>query len=325
MNRERSAMVDNYLFGKMGDSELESFEQQLMTDDALIFEVAERENELVDMYVGGKLDSSTGEQFRSSLSRFPARLKKLQNASLLKEYISEARSSAGETAAREPWYRRLGFVFRAPAFAATALGIVLVAMVGLLFVQNRSLNNQIAQLDGNGASLSELRQREAELQAMLAAERAAGSDLTTDLDSERERRAALENELAELRRQIASKPATNEKPIVPTIATLILRPSVTRGGPPSVRNLRLDNNEQRVALKIILPGDISEEVFSVRVNDVSVSNGLKPRKEPGGANSITVSVGSNTFRNGMNRVEVFDSTSQNVLSFAVTCERGPVR
>ena len=324
MNRERSAMIDNYLFGKISNSELESFEQQLMTDDALIFEVAQRENELVDMYVGGKLDSSASEQFRASLSRFPARVKKLQNASLLREYIFEARPSA-ESAAREPWYRRLGFAFRAPAFAATALGVVLVAMVGLLFVQNRNLNNQIAQLDANATSLSELRQREAELQAMLAAERAAGSDLTTDLDSERERRSALEAELADLRRQIASKPATNEKPIVPTIATLILRPSGTRGGPPSVPNLRLDNNEQRVALKIILPGDISEEVFSVRVNDVSVSNGLKPRKEPGGANSITVSVGSNTFRNGMNRVEVFDSTSQNVLSFAVVCERGPVR
>jgi len=142
MNRERSAMIDNYLFGKISNSELESFEQQLMTDDALIFEVAERENELVDMYVGGKLDSSATEQFRASLSRFPARVKKLQNASLLREYIFEARPSA-ESAAREPWYRRLGFAFRAPAFAATALGVVLVAMVGLLFVQNRNLNNQI--------------------------------------------------------------------------------------------------------------------------------------------------------------------------------------
>src|SRR5436190_15239904 len=110
MNRERSAMIDNYLFGKISNSELESFEQQLMTDDALIFEVAQRENELVDMYVGGKLDSSASEQFRASLSRFPARVKKLQNASLLREYIFEARPSA-ESAAREPWYRRLGFAF----------------------------------------------------------------------------------------------------------------------------------------------------------------------------------------------------------------------
>jgi len=325
MNREGPAMIDNYLFGKMSDSELESIEQQLMTDDALIFEVAERENELVDMYVGGRLDSSAGEQFRSSLSSFPARLKKLQNAALLRKYISDARSSAVETAAREPWYRRLGFAFQAPAFAATALAVVLVAMVGLLFVQNRNLNKQIAQLNSNGASLSELRQREAELQAMLAAERAAGSDLTTDLDSERERRAALESELAELRRKIAAKPATNDKPIVPTIATLILRPVGPRGGPSSVRNLRLDNNEQRVAVKILLPGDVSEEVFSVRVNDVPVASAVRSRKEAGGSNSITVSVGSNTFRNGMNRVEVFDSRSQNVLSFAVVCERGSIR
>lgn len=325
MNRERSAMIDNYLFGKMNTGDLESFEQQLMTDDALIFEVAERENELADLYAGGKLDSSTSEQFRSSLSRFPTRLKKLQNASLLKEYISEERTSAVETAAREPWYRRLGFAFRAPAFAATALGVVLVAMVGLLFIQNRNLNDQLARLDSNGANLNDLRQREAELQAMLAAERAAGSDLTTDLDSERERRAALESELADLRRQIASKPPTNDKPIVPTIATLILRPTGPRGGPQSVRNLRLDNNEQRVALKIYVPGDISEEVFSVRVNDVPAASGLKSRKEVGGSSSVTVSVGSNSFRNGMNRVEVFDSRSQNVLSFAVVCERGPVR
>ena len=325
MTAEQIATIDRYLLGEMNEFELNGFEDELVADDVLFYEVADRENELVDLYVRGKMTDPIATDFRNSLRIFPARREKLRNAAMFRVHVDESRSAVSAESTPVPWYRRLGFAFQTPALAAGAIGLLLVGVVGFLLVQNRNLNQQIAGLNSNNQNLNQLRQREAELQAELESLRTAGSDLTTDLEAERERRTALETELSKLRNQIDKGDPGSDSPIVPTIATLILRPTGIRGGPGNVRKLLLDNNERRVALKIELPSDRSEGSFAVRVNDVPVGSGIKPNREPGGASSIAVTVTSETFRNGLNRVEVFDSNSQNVVSFAVVCERGPVR
>jgi hypothetical protein len=326
MNAERSAKIDSYLHGEMTEHDVENFEQQFMADDAVFYDITERENDLVDRFVRGDLKGGDADRFQNSLSRFPHRRIKIANALLLNDYIAEQKQFVLAAEAQFPWYKRLGFAFRTPALVSSALALLLVGTIGFLVIQNRNLNRQVAGLNTNGQSLNELRQREAELQASLEAERAAGSDLTTDLESERERRTALENELAELRKQIASKPPSNDSPIVPTIATLILRPVSGRGGANPVRTLRLDNDEKRVALKIFLPSDVDpNDSYTVRVNDIPAADAIKPNKETGGANSVSASVSTGSFRDGLNRVEVFNSKSQNILSFAVILERGNVR
>ena len=322
MNPERTADIDNYLFGEMSKESHDTFEDQLLSSDELFYEVAERENELVDGFVHGKLESEVEKRFRSSLSRFPARQKKIANAATLQAFI---KNEVAPTPATEkvPWYQRLGFAFRVPAFVASALGILLIGLIGLLLVQNSSLNSELAKV--NSTNINQLRQREAELQAEIESLRTASGDLMTDLGAERERREGLETELEDLRRQIGTANPTNDSPVTPTIATLILRPSGIRGGPDAVRKLRIDNDEKRVALKIFLPGDATDGTFSVRVNDVSVGSGIKPIMSSGDTKSISAAVTSESFRNGLNRVEVVDSGSKVVSSFAVLCERGPVR
>ena len=322
---EQTSKIDIYLLGEMNEADRDNFEQEIMANDTLFYEVAERENQLVDSFVNGSMHDSIQVRFRETLAKFPARRGKIANASLLRTYIEETRTETASENVFVPWYRRLGFAFQTPALAAAALGLLLVGTVGLLFVQNRNLNQQIAYLNSNVQDLDQLRQREAELQAELESLRTAGSDLTTDLEAERERRTALEEELAKLRDRIDKDGAGIDSPIVPTIATLILRPTGTRGAPGNVRRLRLDNNEKRVALKIELPGDRSDGIFTVRVNDISVASEIKPNTASGGTNAVAVTVPSESFRNGLNRVEVFDSNSENVVSFAVVCERGPVR
>jgi hypothetical protein len=324
MNRDRSAEFDSYLLGEMTSDDLESFESDLLADDGMFYSVAERENELVDRFVHGKLDPQLETRFRNSLSRFPGRQKKIANAATLHTFIKEERA-ATPSPEKVPWYQRLGFAFRAPAFAASALGLLLIGLIGLLLIQNRSLNSELAHLNSNSANINELRQREAELQAMLEAERAAGGDLTNDLEAERERRTALEKELSDLRGQIANSKPSNNSPIVPTIATLILRPVGTRGGPETVRTLRITNDEKRVALKIYLPGDTPDGVFTVRVNDIPAGSNVKPIRDAGGVVSVSVAAPVSSFRNGMNRVDVVDANSKSVVSFAVILERGPVR
>ncbi len=325
MSPERSAAIDDYLLGDMDEQASDKFEQEIMANDELFYEIAERENALVDSFVRGTIAPDIENRFRASLAKFPARQAKLSNASLLKAHIEENRATAAQATESIPWYRRLGFAFQAPALAAAAMGLVLTGALGFLLVQNRNLNQQIALLNSNGQDVNQLRQREAELQAELESLRTSGSDLTSDLETERERRTALETELSKLRNQIDKSGPGNGSPIVPSIATLVLRPTGIRGGQSNVRRLRLDNNEKRVALKIELPADRSEGSFSVKVNDISAGPRIKPIREAGGTSSVAITVSSETFRNGLNRVEVFDSNSQNVVSFAVLCERGPVR
>src|SRR5687767_7907027 len=134
MNAAETAKIDGYLFGEMNEADRDKFDQEMMTDDELFYDVAERENELVDRYLRGDLEDSLAESFRNSLAKFPARRDKLSNASVLKAHIEEGRSAAAE-AASIPWYRRLGFAFQAPALAAAAMALLLVGTVGFLLVQ----------------------------------------------------------------------------------------------------------------------------------------------------------------------------------------------
>lgn len=222
--------------------------------------------------------------------------------------------------------RRLGFASRTTAVVSAALVLVLFSAIGFLVLQNQNLNRRFANVNSNVQNLNQLRQRETELQATLEVERAAGSDLITDLESERGRRTALEEELEELRREIALKTPASDEVIVQTIATLILRPVHARGVPNPARTLSFGNDVKRVALKIFLPFEANaDDSYVVRVNDNPAANGIKPIKEAGGSNSVSASVSAQAFRDGLNRVEVFDSKSQNILSFAVIFERGPVR
>src|SRR5688572_32422224 len=107
MNAERSAKIDSYLHGEMTDSEVENFEQQFMADDALFYDISERENDLVDRFVRGDLKGVQVDRFKNSLSRFPERSKKIANASLLREYIAEQKRSVPAADEQIPWYRRL--------------------------------------------------------------------------------------------------------------------------------------------------------------------------------------------------------------------------
>ena len=60
MNAAETAKIDGYLFGEMNEADRDKFDQEMMTDDELFYDVAERENgkrerTLGHVWIGGGL------------------------------------------------------------------------------------------------------------------------------------------------------------------------------------------------------------------------------------------------------------------------------
>jgi len=317
MTETESARIDNYLFGEMNAQDHEMFESAVVESDDLYFAVVERENELVDRYAARSLDANTSKRFERSLSAFPARRQKLANAQALRTYIAETNQSVPAEAS-EPWYRKLGFAFRAPAFAAAALGLILLGLIGALVVQNRNQSAALAKLQNSttqNANLDELKKREAELQEILESERAAAGDLTSDLETERLRRTKLEADIKELRKQVTNSKPSTDPPIVPTIGTIVLSSATGDGG----ETVSLNSNQERISVKVTLPsnGDASPSV-TAKLNGETVGGTMKPQASAKGVRSITFSVPASRFSIGTNRVEIFDAKGKQIAAFNVT-------
>ncbi|HJS51981.1 MAG TPA: hypothetical protein VJ781_08790 [Pyrinomonadaceae bacterium] len=306
--------IDQYLLGEMDDSERETFEDRLISNDDLFYAVAERENELVDAFAKNSLDDDLAGRLRNSLSSFPGRQQKIANAGALGNYIADVRHEFQIRSKSASWYERLGFAFKMPAFAAAAVGLLLMGAIGVLIVQNRNLSDQVA----DASELEELRRRESELQTTLEAERSVSGDLTSDLESEREQRAKLENELAEVRKQMANaRPPTNDAPIVPTIATLVLRPGGIRGGSTPVRRLQIPSDAKRVAVKVFLPtDDTGPSSVNVQLNGQTVVQRAKPIPGAQGT-SVSFSVPTDKLIEGLNRITVVDPAGKQIVEYAV--------
>jgi len=317
MTENESARIDHYLFGEMNDSEREVFEDLLLANDELYYSTADRENELVDRFAANSLSEDFSKRFQNSLSLFPHRRQKVANAGALRTYIADVRKDAVTGAKSMPWYQRLGFAFKAPAFATAAIGLLLLGTIAFLLVQNRNTNNQVA----NASELQELRRRESELQATLDTERGTSGDLTSDLESEREQRAKLENELAELRKKISNtQPPANDIPMAPTIATLVLRPSGIRGGPNPPRRLEIPQNAKRVAVKLTLPAEEPVGNVNVQLNGETITQKQKPAQDANGGQSVSFSVPSAKFNNGLNRITVLDPSGKQIVEYVVMKE-----
>ncbi len=318
-----SERIDHYLFGVMSDTERESFEDLMMADDKLFYAVAERENDLVDRFVANSLSRDLADRFESSLSGFPARRQKVANASLLQAHIAKSRQADKEqTYEALSWFQRLGFAFRAPAFAAGALALLMLAAIGFLLVRNGNLQREVAGLKAaqtGDANVSELQKREAELVSILESEKSLSSDLTSDLETERERREKLETELADLRKQISnSRPPVTDTPIAPTIATLVLRPGGGRGEPTLVRKLALSGNEKKVSIVASLPGGATKTATAnVELNGSRVANGLRVVTDSEGRRSVSFSTSPDKFLDGSNRLILTDADGNKLGEYVI--------
>jgi hypothetical protein len=142
----KSTMI-RYLLGQMSDAERSSFEEQYQKDTDLFHELAELENDLIDLYALGALSASEQEQMRSFLAD-PDRQKRLAFAKTLSGYPDSGLESVRPTGPKAQaswlsWQPSKQLAVRAIAAAAAAAMIVGVFW---LLVSNRDLRKELEAL-----------------------------------------------------------------------------------------------------------------------------------------------------------------------------------
>ena len=289
-----------YLFNEMQEEERARFENRLLEEEVLFYEIVERENELVDLYARGALEGSLRERFQRSLTALPARRQKVENAKTLRDFIADARikNKTITIAERSSLFASLFSFSPALQFASIGLIALLALASAFLFFENRRLST--IQDD-----LAAARAREAELVSQIDNEREATSDLSSDLNAERTRIVELEEEVRKLNGKTRADSPVNSSPS--TIATLVLSPIAVRsGGQPPPARLDLPAAATRAAFVINLPAETGDRV-NVRLNGEVVADSLRVRSR-NGEKSVSVSVPVARIKDQINKLEIVSPT-----------------
>lgn len=316
----RQEDVKRYLFAEMTDDEREAFDERMFADDGLFFDVSDAENRMVDQYVARTLDRDEAVRFERSLDAVPARREKVANARSLYEFIEENRPAGLPEPERVGFLDKVAglFAVRTGAFglAAAALVVLLMVSTGVLFVQNRKNESDLARLRGIEDRTTQLqtelentRQHEGELQTAIDAERDASGDLQDELDRERSRREEIERELGKVKN-------TNTVQSGPVIASAMLFPIGGRGGNGGTApDIKIGPETKRLSMRLTLPDNITtDDRLTVRLNQRVTARDIAPRIV-GTKKSINVNVPTANLNKGHNDLDVLDSVGRSVSTY----------
>lgn len=301
--------IERYLFNEMGDDERAQYEDKYFSDDALFYDVVERENDLVDRYTSGNLAGAELERFERSLPMMPGRRQKIANARVLSEYIAEERTEEKSITIAERTGLFAG-LFRMPVFQfATVAAVLLLTVASIfLFVENRRLGSLESQL-------ADARQRESELTAQIERGDSNAADLAVELARERERAGALETEISNLRKTPANQQPANDTGFKPAIATLLLGVSVRAPG--MVPRLELARDVSRVSIVAIADEATPGDRVTVRLNGEVVASNLKVRTDK----SVVIAVVANKLGDIRNTLTIFDSKGVQIAEYSFVVNR----
>lgn len=326
-----SRWIRQYLLDYMPDEEREKFEERLLADDDLFYQVEDAENALVDSYVRRDLAGGDLKLFETNLKRIPSRGAKVANAAALQRLIDDERgkNKTITIAERTGIWNGMSSFFRSPVFGYSMAGLFLIASVAviLLLLESRRKDGEITRIQaelsntnrqtGNELErqLVESRARETELQTQIDGEKSVSGDLTADLERERENRRRLEAEIADLRNQKPDAPPVprpdRDAPEPPTIAAITLRPIGSRGSGDVTFSLNQHNNVRRVSVLLTLPANTGDnERLSVQLNGKTIAQNLKVRTEPNGTKTLAVTVARNDLTLGPNKLTVTAGAKQ---------------
>jgi hypothetical protein len=298
----------------MSEAERAQFEDRFASDDELFYEIALRENELVDGYVRGELSDREVARFEHGLDTNPARRNKVANARVLAELIADERPETKTItiAERSGFFGKL-FAFPAFQFASVGLIAILALATILLLLEYRRLN-------GLESELASARAREAELSSQIEAARESSGDLTEDLIAERDRIEKLEADIAALRNTSANtRPPANVSQ--PTIATLILSPLAgVRGGSVPMRRLEVKPGVERVSIIAQLENDAAADRVSARLNGEIIGQKIPVRIRTGAAR-VSVIIPVSRLKGGRNDLVILDDSGAVLDEFAFSLEK----
>ncbi len=323
--------IKRFLFGEMSDEERDSVEEELFENDELFYEIADLENQLVDLYARKKLGGEELVRFERSLANLPERRTKIANAVALQTLIDEERPLEKAVPVATTIWQRIADLFKVNTLAfgysmATLLLLFAVATV-FLVIDNRRKSSEIADLQNNQPREWEQKQKELESKLATFNERveelkkeaesqgSAGDRISGELENVSEEKERIEKELEELRkeRKLTPTPKPNQ-PSAPTLATFLLTPTLSSrgGGNTSSRNLSVERETKRITMRLVLPDEVkNDEKLSVKLNDKIIASNLTP----GGKTSIRITISPEDLADGLNRLSVVDAAGKEISKY----------
>ncbi len=290
--------ITRYLLRTLPDPEAEAFEARLVEESELFTDTQDRENDLVDLYVSGRLSGDTLAAFKRSLIDQPSRQQKVANARALAEHIETTRFTASEAVTNKK--ERAGFFgwFNAPRLAFGSLLIILAAISTMLFLENRRVSDEIARLEAVNADRPE--QSIPDIQQTIDAERSVTAELTRDLDRERERSARLEQEITSMR-STNTRPPTVE-PRQEIIRSVTLRPERTER---QITSTSTATGPKRTSVLIALPANTAADVrVSIRLNGRTIKENVGVVADPAGTAAVSATIADTELSPGENVLTV---------------------
>ena len=306
--------IDDYLLNGMSENERQKLEDELIANNDLFAEIAERENELVDLYASGKLTGDDLERFERSVAANPARRQKIENAKVLREFVAGERKENRTItiAERTGFFAKLGeiFSFGSPAFQFASIGLILLlGLATVWLLVERSNTGTSSQ-----AALQHAREREAELLARLENEQEGSAELAMELNAERDRIDKLEAEVERLRQ---AGPVNKPERPAAIVATLLLMPASIRGGSAPAKQLVIPNGATRVAISIGLPPERSDvERVSVKLNGEAIASSVRVRSRDG-QRLVSTTIPVSKFVPGRNEVTLVSADGSIVAAYPV--------
>jgi hypothetical protein len=284
METSRQEKTMRYLLGKLSGQEIAEFETQCFEDDDLFHEVTGLENDLIHSYLRGELSNTEREEFEKGYLISPARRRKVEFAQALEQRLFG--SDELDVTSQEPHplptsSAPASFAFRAARFASIAAALIAVAVITWLAITNYRLSNELGQMKTQQA---ELRRTQQELEAKLEA-------VTSRLQE---------------KEQLPG-------PRGPDIIAFNLTPGLSRSGE-AVKQLIVPSAITGIDLNLYLEED-KYPVYRASLETLAGKSvwrkaGLKARADSKGHQIVSLSVPSDTLKNG-NYVLKLDGITKN--------------
>jgi hypothetical protein len=198
-------LMVNYLLGELSEDEQLRLEELFFTDDEYYQQLLALEDELIYDYAAGGLAPELRPKFERRFLNSPEARQKAELAKAALAQAAEARTQRAPArtpmvgASKTLWQSLLDFFSLHPALqvSLTAASVALLVGASWLYYQTVRLRSQVEGLEVANADQVEQRARQT------AEERKHRDELTERLESERRKRAQLEQELAGQQAQAA--------------------------------------------------------------------------------------------------------------------------
>ena len=256
----RRRTTTRYLLGRLPVDERERLEERLLADGDASDEVAAREDELIDAYATGELGGRDRAAFEHLLAGSPRLRERVAFARALRTLAGDEAATAAaavRAAGAEPRWGWLPVPPPGLRLLAGAAAIVVAVAAGWLLVRGHGLELRIAALQAERQELAadrdSLAGREAALAGELERQRRATQDLEGRLADERQRRTAVEAELASR----PARPATTSRPAALAVSFVLAAAVRSAGG----SELAIPAAAGRVDLDVDLGGEETYPTF----------------------------------------------------------------